>query len=101
MSSHQLSKSEPVSLAASDILIVGVAALVLALPMLIYGPMVKGDDTYEHLNYCRHFGEQFWGGEWYPRWLLNINHGLGSPTFFVYPPFGSYVYALLQPVGRV
>jgi hypothetical protein len=83
----------------TDILILGVAALILALPMLIYGPMVKGHDTREHFNYCLHFGKQFWGGEWYPRWLLDINHGLGSPSLFVYPPFGSYVYALLLPVG--
>lgn len=99
MSSPQSSKNERLS-RAFDVLIVGVSALFLALPMLVYGPMVKGDDTYEHLNYSRHFAEQFWAGEWYPRWLLNINHGLGSPTFFVYPPFGSYVYALLQPLGR-
>jgi len=100
MTNPQSSKSERLSRSAFDILTVGVSALFLALPMLVYGPMVKGDDTYEHLNYCRHFAEQFWAGEWYPRWLLNINHGLGSPTFFVYPPFGGYVYALLQPFGR-
>ena len=84
-----------------DIVILGVAATVFALPMLLYGPMVKGHDTYEHLNYGRHFAEQFWGGEWFPRWLLNMNHGLGTPTLFVYPPLPSYMYALLQPLGRL
>jgi hypothetical protein len=81
--------------------VVGAAAVVLALPMLIYGPMVQGHDTTEHLNFARHFSEQFWGGELYPRWLAGMNHGLGSPTFFVFPPFPSYVYALLEPAGRV
>ncbi len=76
------------------------AALLLAVPMLVYGPMPSGHDAYEHVNFTRHFAQQFWGGELSPRWLLNMNHGLGSPTFFVYPPFSSYVYSLLQPAGR-
>src|SRR5271170_2776035 len=65
-------------------------AVALTLPMLIYGPMVKGDDTYEHLNYSHHFVVQFWQGEWSPRWLLGMNHGLGSPSLFIYPPFAYY-----------
>ena len=85
----------------SDVLILGSAALILALPMLLYGPMVKGHDTHEHLNYCRYFGEQFWSGDFLPRWLLNMNHGLGSPSLFVYPPFGCYANALLMPLGRL
>jgi hypothetical protein len=89
------------SIKASDLLILTVTALLLALPMLLYGPMVKGHDTYEHLNYSRHFSDQFWGGEWSPRWLLEMNHGLGSPSLFVYPPFASYVYSLLHPVSQV
>lgn len=79
----------------------GIAAVVLALPMLIYGPMPSGHDTFEHLTFFRHFSLQFWSGELYPRWLLMINHGLGSPTFFVYPPLPSYVSTLLVPVGSV
>ncbi len=94
-------RSTAASFTASDVLILGTAAVLLALPMLIYGPMVKGHDTYQHLNYSRHFSEQFWGGEWYPRWLLEMNHGLGSPSLFVYPPFASYVYTFLQPLGNI
>jgi hypothetical protein len=81
--------------------ILAVAALALAIPMLIYGPMLQGHDTFEHLNYSRHFSEQFWHGELYPRWLMGMNHGLGSPSLFVYPPLPSYVYTLLQPAGRL
>ncbi len=69
--------------------------------MLIYGPMVQGHDTDEHLNFARHFSEQFWGGELSPRWLAGMNHGLGSPTYFVFPPFPSYVYTLLVPVAKI
>jgi uncharacterized membrane protein len=81
--------------------IIGPAAVVLALPMLVHGPMLEGHDTTEHLNFARHFSEQFWAGERYPHWLAGMNHGLGSPTFFVFPPFPSYVYTLLEPLGRV
>jgi hypothetical protein len=77
------------------------AAVILALPMLLHGPMLQGHDTYEHLNYSHHFSEQFWAGELYPRWLTGMNHGLGSPTLFVYPPLPSYVYTILEPVGRI
>jgi 6-pyruvoyl-tetrahydropterin synthase related domain len=93
--------SHPFSPNISNLWIIGVAAVVLAVPMLGYGPMPQGHDTDEHLNFARYFGEQFWGGEWYPRWLIGMNHGLGSPTFFVYPPLPSYVCALLQPVAKV
>jgi len=81
--------------------IIGAAAVVFALPMLVYGPMLQGYDTREHLNYSRYFSEQFWAGEWYPRWLIGIHHGLGSPSLFVYPPLPSYVYALLEPAGKL
>jgi hypothetical protein len=77
------------------------AAIILALPMLIYGPLAQGHDTTEHINFARHFSEQFWGGELCPRWLAGMNRGLGSPTFFVFPPFPSYVYALLEPAGKI
>jgi hypothetical protein len=41
-----------------------------------------------------------WHGDLYPRWLFDMNYGLGSPTFFIYPPFPSFIYALLLPMGR-
>ena len=63
--------------------------------------MLAGHDTKEHIEFGEHFAEQFWHGDLYPRWLLNMNHGLGSASFFVYPPFPSYVYAFLLPVARI
>jgi 6-pyruvoyl-tetrahydropterin synthase related domain len=81
-------------------IIVATVAL-FALPVLIYGPMPAGHDTTEHVNFSKHFAEQFWAGELTPHWLLQMNHGMGSPSFFVYPPFPAYVYALLQPIGNV
>lgn len=83
------------------ILVLAVAALVLVLPVLIYGPVFLGHDTREHLSFGQHFAEQFWQGDLYPRWLVNMNNGLGSASLFVYPPLPSYVYALLLPVSRI
>lgn len=94
-------KTDPFTSNILTLSIVGVAAVILALPMLLYGPMAQGHDTDEHLNFARHFSEQFWGGELYPRWLAKMNHGLGSPTYFVFPPFPSYVYTLLVPVAKI
>ncbi len=77
---------------------IAVVALGLSLPAFVRGPLLSAHDTREHIHYGEHFAEQFWRGEFYPRWLLNMNHGLGSPSLFVYPPLPSYVYTLLLPV---
>jgi hypothetical protein len=76
-----------------------VTALVLSIPFFVRGPLLSAHDTRQHIHFGEHFAEQFWQGEFYPRWLLNMNHGLGSPSLFIYPPFPSYVYALLLPVA--
>ncbi len=76
-------------------------SIVLGLPMLLHGSSIDGHDTTEHLNFMKHFSEQFWSGDSYPRWLTNMNTGLGSPSYFVFPPFPAYVYAMLDPVARV
>jgi hypothetical protein len=57
----------------------------LLLPALGQGPLI-GHDTEEHLNWVKYFSAQVWAGEGYPRWLQGMNYGLGSPSFFYYPP---------------
>lgn len=84
-----------------EILVLAVAALALSLPIFVHGPMYAGHDTREHIAFGESFAEQFWQGDLDPRWLMNMNHGLGSASFFVYPPFPSYVYALLLPLAPV
>src|ERR1700680_3531192 len=46
--------SHPFSPNISNLWIIGVAAVVLAVPMLGYGPMPQGHDTDEHLNFARY-----------------------------------------------
>lgn len=77
------------------------AAFVLALPILVLGPALAGHDTREHISFGRYFAEQFWQGDPYPRWLQNMNYGLGSASLFVYPPFPSWIYALLLPLAKI
>jgi len=82
-------------------LLVLAASVVLGLPILLYGPLPTGHDLYEHINLSRHFAEQFRTGELYPRWLIDMNHGLGSPTYFVFPPFSTYLYLMLKVPAHV
>ena len=84
---------------AKEIFVLAVAPLVLWFPVFIHGPFLAGHDTKEHISFGTYFAEQFCQGDLYPRWLMNMNHGLGSASFFVYPPFPSYVYALLLPLA--
>lgn len=86
--------------AVRDFLILVGATVLLTLPVLIYGPMSDGHDALEHRLFTQYFTEQFWAGDLYPRWLMNMNHGLGSATFFVYPPLPAYVVAVLTPFAR-
>ena len=51
-----------------------------------------------HLKWSKHFVEQFWQGDVYPRWLINMNDGLGSPTFFFYAPIPYYFSSLFHPL---
>lgn len=87
-------------LSISVVLLV-IASIVLALPLLLQGPLPNAHDGAEHQNFIRHFSEQFWNGNLYPRWLLDMNHGLGSPSYFVYPPLPAYVYVAIEPMCRL
>jgi hypothetical protein len=41
------------------------------------------------------FSAQFWSGDLYPRWLTDINGGLGAPVFLFYGPLSYYLASLL------
>jgi hypothetical protein len=68
------------------------------LPALLLGAMANGTDSIFHARWMHYFSRQFWSGELYPRWLMDLNDGFGSPAFFIYPPFSQYVAALLHPL---
>lgn len=64
------------------LIIIVAVGLLLTMPLLINGCM-NGHDFFFHVIFSHHFTEQFWNGDLYPRWMLNMNAGFGSPTFFL------------------
>lgn len=74
-------------------------AALLCLPCLIRGVPGAGDGA-NHTIYQYHFSQQFWGGDYYPRWLKSANKGYGSPIFLIQYPLPYWVTALLRPILR-
>lgn len=71
--------------------------LLLTLPVILYGAFDAMDLPF-HLKWSKHFAEQFWMGDLYPRWLQQMNLGFGSPAFFFYAPVPYYVISFLHPL---
>ena len=80
------------------IFLIVAAGLIQTLPATFYGIFDAFDLITYHLKWSKHFAAQFWSGDLYPRWLLNMNAGLGSPTFFFYPPVPYYFTSLFHPL---
>jgi uncharacterized membrane protein len=77
------------------LLVILVVGLAVAVPVAMWG-FCAGEPI--HLVWSRYFSNQLWSGELYPRWLMDMNSGLGSPTFFFYGAVPYYVTSLLQAV---
>lgn len=67
-----------------------IVVLLSCWPLLLHGIPDLADDAIRHASWQKSFSKQLGNGEWYPRWLVDPNGGLGSPTFFFYPPIPSY-----------
>jgi uncharacterized membrane protein len=77
------------------------ATLAIVLPIWKYGSPIGHDSRY-HLLWATEFIESLSSGILYPRWLPDVNAGLGSPTFIFYSPLFYYVTALFWPlIGSV
>ncbi len=83
------------------LLMIAAAGLLLSLPVLLQGPLPNAKDFANHLARYLQFREQFWSGDFYPRWLQGANAGLGSPVFFVYGPFFYYFASLFYPLCQL
>jgi hypothetical protein len=68
------------------------------MPALLNGVFEAHDLTQFHLKWSKHFAEQFWTGDIYPRWLNNMNSGLGSPVFFFYGPIPYFFASIFHPL---
>lgn len=80
--------------------VLALATTALLLPLWRQGG-TQGHDLFHHLLSGHYFAQQLWQGELYPRWLMAMNGGFGSPTFFFYPPLTYYVSALFAGPGAL
>lgn len=80
----------------TPLIIIVVLGICLTLPAFL-GDFFVAHDLLFHLNWNKHFTEQFWAGDIYPRWLTSMNGGRGSPVFFFYGPVPFFVSALFKP----
>jgi hypothetical protein len=71
--------------------------LLITSPIIINGCVI-GHDVEYHLIWTKYFSEQFFQGDLYPRWLQNMNAGLGSPAFFFYAPLPFFIASFLEPL---
>jgi hypothetical protein len=81
-----------------SILIIVAAGFIFTIPAIIYGiPFLSDDGVSHHALWYTHFSNQLWAGDLYPRWLMGMNEGLGSPVFYYYPPVPFFLTSLLKP----
>lgn len=71
-------------------------SLLCCWPLLVHGLPDLGHDSISHVSWQKSFSTQLWHGELYPRWLSDQNKGLGSPTYYFYPPVPSYAASLFS-----
>ncbi|MGG6265637.1 hypothetical protein ACQ4M3_37695 [Leptolyngbya sp. AN03gr2] len=75
---------------------IAIVAVLVMIPMFAYGVYDAHDLPDYHLRWAKQFSDQFWAGDLYPRWLLKMNAGMGSPTFFFYSPMPYYFTSLMR-----
>lgn len=82
---------------------VTIALICLCLPLIYFiskGVVYPGHDYWVHIQWGTVFAEQLWSGDYYPRWLADIDGGAGSPAMFYYPPLSHFItapFSLLFP----
>ena len=78
------------------LVLAAVAAILLA-PSLLEGTLISHSSP-QNLTWAAQFADLFRAGILYPRWLPGSFGGLGSPTFYFYPPIAFWVDAVLSVV---
>jgi len=76
-----------------DALVILVVAGLLLLPSLLLGTLFSHSSPH-NLAWAAQFSDQFRAGVLYPRWLPESYDGLGSVTFYFYPPIAFWAAAL-------
>ena len=76
------------------------AGLILSLPSLLFGFPFYGDDSVAHAISYSSFADHLWQGVFYPRWIPELNGGLGGTFFYLYAPVPYYITSILHPFFR-
>jgi hypothetical protein len=74
------------------------AAIAIMAPELVTGLTVT-DSFRFNLIWAQQFADSFRHGQLYPRWLPLSWDGLGSPTFYFYPPLFFWIAALVDALA--
>lgn len=77
-----------------SLLILALVAAALAAPALFVAPGAADSAMYNEV-WTRQFAALLAQGELWPRWMPASFEGLGSPTFYFYPPLAFHVAGLL------
>ena len=80
------------------VLVLAALAILLLTPGLLLGAPAIDSAAFNYV-WTQQFGEALGRGELYPRWLPRSFEGLGSPTFYYYPPFAYYISGALDLAG--
>lgn len=74
-----------------------IVCVLLHLVYVVTNTAIFGDDSFTHLSWLEDFARLRAAGIDYPRWLPDTFGGLGSPTFYFYPPLcyliGDFLYS--------
>jgi hypothetical protein len=90
--------SEPSLRLRAPLLVLAGVALALMAPSLLWGPGPRDSGVLDYV-WVKQFAAGLGQGELYPRWLPQSFQGLGSPTFYFYPPLAFYLAGLLDLAG--
>lgn len=80
-----------------SVIVLFFVSCLLMLPIWRLGLPINAHDAKVHASWQYYFSTQLWAGDIYPKWLADMNEGLGSPSFFIYPPLSQYIASLLAP----
>lgn len=75
-----------------------VIVIISHLPILLYGIPVDADDAGIHLRWQLFYANEIATGNFFPRWMHQLNEGYGSPAFFLYPPLAHFISSLTFPL---
>lgn len=81
-----------------NLALLALIALLVSLPSLVFGPGATHSHLYNYV-WTSQFGAAMQAGDLYPRWLPDSFEGLGSPTFYFYPPIAYWVSGALDAIG--